>query len=75
MARTKILIDCDPGHDDAVAILYAARHLDLVGVTTCRLTAEGRRARHGAEPNALVALQSDARRLIDAVVDTMLTYA
>ena len=31
----KILIDCDPGHDDAVAILYAARHLDLVGVTTC----------------------------------------
>ena len=34
MARTKILIDCDPGHDDAVAILYAARHLDLIGVTT-----------------------------------------
>ncbi len=33
--RTKILIDCDPGHDDAVAILYAAKHLDLVGVTTC----------------------------------------
>ena len=32
--RPKILIDCDPGHDDAVAILYAARHLDLVGVTT-----------------------------------------
>src|SRR5262245_5821347 len=34
MSRPKILIDCDPGHDDAVAILYAARHLDLVGVTT-----------------------------------------
>lgn len=34
MPRTKILIDCDPGHDDAVAILYAAHHLDLVGVTT-----------------------------------------
>jgi inosine-uridine nucleoside N-ribohydrolase len=33
--RTKILIDCDPGHDDAVAILYAAKHLDLVGITTC----------------------------------------
>lgn len=30
-----MLIDCDPGHDDAVAILYAARHLDLLGVTTC----------------------------------------
>jgi inosine-uridine nucleoside N-ribohydrolase len=34
MARTKILIDCDPGHDDAVAILYAAKHCDLIGVTT-----------------------------------------
>jgi len=30
----KVLIDCDPGHDDAAAILYAAGHLDLVGVTT-----------------------------------------
>jgi inosine-uridine nucleoside N-ribohydrolase len=35
MTRPKILIDCDPGHDDAVAILYAARHMDLLGVTTC----------------------------------------
>ena len=34
MDKTKILIDCDPGHDDALAILYAARHLELVGVTT-----------------------------------------
>jgi inosine-uridine nucleoside N-ribohydrolase len=34
MNKTKILIDCDPGHDDAVAILFAARHLDLVGITT-----------------------------------------
>jgi inosine-uridine nucleoside N-ribohydrolase len=31
---TKILIDCDPGHDDAVAILFAARHLDLKAITT-----------------------------------------
>ncbi|MCB1694469.1 MAG: nucleoside hydrolase, partial [Pseudomonadales bacterium] len=28
------IIDCDPGHDDALAILLAARHLPLVGVTT-----------------------------------------
>lgn len=34
MPKPKILIDCDPGHDDAVAILYAARHLDVVGLTT-----------------------------------------
>lgn len=31
---TKVLIDCDPGHDDATAILYAARHLELVGIST-----------------------------------------
>jgi len=34
VSNTKILIDCDPGHDDAVAILFAARHLNLVGVTS-----------------------------------------
>jgi inosine-uridine nucleoside N-ribohydrolase len=32
--KTKVLIDCDPGHDDAVAILFAARHLELLAVTT-----------------------------------------
>lgn len=30
----KVLLDCDPGHDDAMAIIYAARHLDLIGITT-----------------------------------------
>ncbi|QYU67327.1 nucleoside hydrolase [Leptolyngbya sp. 15MV] len=28
-----VAIDCDPGHDDVGAILYAARHLDLRAVT------------------------------------------
>ena len=32
-ARPSIL-DCDPGHDDAVAIVVAARHTDLLGITT-----------------------------------------
>jgi inosine-uridine nucleoside N-ribohydrolase len=32
---SKLLIDCDPGQDDAIAILYAARHCDLLGITTC----------------------------------------
>lgn len=33
-ALAKLLIDCDPGHDDAIALLYAARHGELLGVTT-----------------------------------------
>jgi inosine-uridine nucleoside N-ribohydrolase len=32
--RTKVLVDCDPGHDDAVALLFAARQMDLLAVTT-----------------------------------------
>ena len=32
--RPAILLDCDPGHDDAVALLVAAVHSELVGVTT-----------------------------------------
>ena len=30
----KVILDCDPGHDDAFAIMLAAQHLDLLGVTT-----------------------------------------
>jgi inosine-uridine nucleoside N-ribohydrolase len=32
--RPRVLLDCDPGHDDAIAIMIAARHTDLVGITT-----------------------------------------
>jgi inosine-uridine nucleoside N-ribohydrolase len=34
MPRPPIILDCDPGHDDAVAIVVAARHTDLLGITT-----------------------------------------
>ena len=30
----KLILDCDPGHDDAFAIMLAAKHCDLLGVTT-----------------------------------------
>ena len=34
MAKPKLILDCDPGHDDAVAILFAAKHTELLGITT-----------------------------------------
>ncbi|MEO6122073.1 MAG: nucleoside hydrolase [Ilumatobacteraceae bacterium] len=30
----KIILDCDPGHDDAIAIVLAAAHTELLGITT-----------------------------------------
>ena len=34
MPRPKIILDCDPGHDDAIAIVLAGRHTELLGITT-----------------------------------------
>lgn len=33
-ARPRIVLDCDPGHDDVIAIILAAHSTDLLGITT-----------------------------------------
>ena len=33
-ATPRVILDCDPGHDDVIAIVVAARHTDLLGITT-----------------------------------------
>jgi inosine-uridine nucleoside N-ribohydrolase len=53
VSKQKIIIDCDPGHDDLVAILFAARHLDLVGVTTVH----GNNTLANTTRNGLIALE------------------
>jgi len=37
MDKQKIIMDCDPGHDDAIGLLvaYYSDELDLIGVSTC----------------------------------------
>jgi len=53
VSKPKILIDCDPGHDDLVAILFAARHMDLVGVTTVH----GNNTLENTTRNGLIAIE------------------
>lgn len=71
-----MILDCDPGHDDAMAMVVAARHADLLGVTTvggnAQIQATTRNARivldmigstsplHQGSPRPLVAELMDA---------------
>lgn len=42
MSKRKVIMDCDPGHDDAIAIILAAAqpNLDILGITTVSGNAE-----------------------------------
>jgi inosine-uridine nucleoside N-ribohydrolase len=44
----RVLLDCDPGHDDAMAIIAAARYAELVGITTVAGNAPLDRTTHNA---------------------------
>ena len=51
--KRKVILDCDPGIDDAFAIMLAARRLDVLGVTTIG----GNCALETVTKNALKALE------------------
>ncbi|WP_419553616.1 nucleoside hydrolase [Candidatus Poriferisodalis sp.] len=53
MTGPKIILDCDPGHDDAVAILLAARHCEILAITTV----SGNAPLHMTTANALLMCQ------------------
>ncbi len=46
--RPVVVLDCDPGHDDAIAIVAAAHFTDLAGITTVAGNAPLPRTTHNA---------------------------
>ena len=48
-----MILDCDPGHDDMVALLLASRHAELLAITTVA----GNAGLEQSTRNALVAAQ------------------
>ncbi|HAZ33949.1 MAG TPA: ribonucleoside hydrolase [Acidimicrobiaceae bacterium] len=47
-SKPRIILDCDPGHDDAVAIVVAAHTCELLGITTVAGNAPLDRTTHNA---------------------------
>jgi pyrimidine-specific ribonucleoside hydrolase len=56
--KRKVIVDCDPGHDDAFAIMLAAKHLDVLGITTIG----GNSSLENATKNALKILEVIGRQ-------------
>jgi inosine-uridine nucleoside N-ribohydrolase len=50
--KIQMIVDCDPGHDDAMALVVAARHADVLGVTTVA----GNAPLHSTTRNARIVL-------------------
>jgi inosine-uridine nucleoside N-ribohydrolase len=46
--RPAIILDCDPGHDDAIAIVAAAHETELLGITSVAGNAPLARTTHNA---------------------------
>lgn len=46
--RPRLVLDCDPGHDDALALMVAHRHADVLAVTTVAGNAPLRATTHNA---------------------------
>jgi inosine-uridine nucleoside N-ribohydrolase len=72
-ARPAIILDCDPGHDDAVAIVLAAHLCDVLGITTVagnapleRTTYTARVMRHLLNLNTEVHSGADAPLVVPA---------
>ncbi len=47
-SRPRVILDCDPGHDDAVALVVAAHFCDVQGVTTVAGNAPLEQTTHNA---------------------------
>ena len=60
-SRPTVLLDCDPGHDDAIAIVAAAQHADLIGITTVAGNAPLERTTYNALRDARPARASTCR--------------
>jgi inosine-uridine nucleoside N-ribohydrolase len=63
MVRPAIVLDCDPGLDDAVAIMAAARYADLIGVTTvCGNSSLDNTTRNALAVLELAAVEAEVHR-------------